>query len=104
MDEKNRFLSQPGRLFPEYPAGLQDSAVLLLLYPGREGTTFSLIQRPVSMPLHPGQVALPGGACESEETAEQTALRETEEEIGYLLLLKNVLQVCLNESFGAGPQ
>lgn len=34
------------------------------------------------MPSHPGQIAFPGGKAEVGETIAQTALRETEEEIG----------------------
>lgn len=41
-----------------------------------------LTQRPQTMPSHAGQVAFPGGKREAGETAEQAALRETEEEIG----------------------
>ncbi len=41
-----------------------------------------LTQRPETMPSHPGQVAFPGGKAEEGETIAQTALRETEEEIG----------------------
>lgn len=41
-----------------------------------------LTQRPQTMPSHAGQVAFPGGKREAGETAAQTALRETEEEVG----------------------
>lgn len=41
-----------------------------------------LTQRPETMPSHAGQVAFPGGKAEVGETIAQTALRETEEEIG----------------------
>lgn len=41
-----------------------------------------LTQRPETMPSHPGQIAFPGGKAEVGETIGQTALRETEEEIG----------------------
>jgi len=41
-----------------------------------------LTQRPETMPSHPGQIAFPGGKAEVGETIAQTALRETEEEIG----------------------
>lgn len=41
-----------------------------------------LTQRPETMPSHAGQIAFPGGKAEIGETIAQTALRETEEEIG----------------------
>ena len=41
-----------------------------------------LTQRPQTMPSHAGQVAFPGGKHELGEIAMQTALRETEEEVG----------------------
>ncbi len=41
-----------------------------------------LTQRPETMPSHAGQIAFPGGKAEGGETIAQTALRETEEEIG----------------------
>lgn len=41
-----------------------------------------LTQRPETMPSHPGQIAFPGGKAEDNEMIAQTALRETQEEIG----------------------
>ena len=41
-----------------------------------------LTQRPETMPSHAGQIAFPGGKGEKDETILQTALRETQEEIG----------------------
>ncbi len=41
-----------------------------------------LTQRPAHLKHHPGQISLPGGATEGDETPEQTACRETLEEVG----------------------
>lgn len=61
--------------------GQRKAAVLLPLV--LRGTwQVILTQRPETMPSHPGQIAFPGGKAEVGETIAQTALRETEEEIG----------------------
>jgi mutator protein MutT len=61
---------------------LKYSSVLLLLYPENNELNVCLIKRPAHMKHHAGQIALPGGRVEKGETALETALRETEEEIG----------------------
>lgn len=58
------------------------SSVLLLLFPENKRITACLIKRPEHMKHHAGQIALPGGKVEKNETALETALRETREEIG----------------------
>ena len=58
------------------------SAVLILLFPGDEGWAFFLTERSSQVEHHQGQVSLPGGAQERGETLQQTALRETQEELG----------------------
>ena len=58
------------------------SAVLLLLFPEQEGLSFPLIRRSRHLNHHPNQIGFPGGALETDETAEKAALRETEEELG----------------------
>ncbi len=63
---------------------LKNSSVLLLLYPENNELHVCLIKRPVHMKHHAGQIALPGGRIEKDETALETALRETQEEIGIL--------------------
>ena len=61
------------------------SSVLILLYPG-EGDripTFVVTLRPTYDGVHSGQISLPGGRYEKhDENLMQTALRETDEEIG----------------------
>jgi len=61
--------------------GQRRAAVLLPLVL-RDDWQVILTQRPETMPSHAGQIAFPGGKAEIGETIAQTALRETEEEIG----------------------
>lgn len=61
---------------------LKSSSVLLLLFPENNDLILCLIKRPATMKHHAGQVALPGGQIDPGETAIETALRETWEEIG----------------------
>ena len=60
------------------------AGVLILFYPDKEGdTSFVLILRKSYKGVHSNQVALPGGKYEIDDgDLVQTALRETEEEVG----------------------
>lgn len=58
------------------------SAVLILLYPYKEDIHFILTERTNEVQHHKGQISLPGGSWENGEQLHETALRETEEEIG----------------------
>lgn len=59
-------------------------AVLALLYVADErvGPEILLTRRPETLKDHSGQISFPGGRQEAGETLTQTALRETEEEVG----------------------
>lgn len=58
-------------------------AVLILLYAQNNGIFFPLTLRNRYKGIHSDQVSLPGGRAEIKDTSlEQTAVRETEEEIG----------------------
>ena len=61
--------------------GQRKAAVLMPLVL-RDEWHIILTQRPETMPSHAGQIAFPGGKAESGESIAQTALRETDEEIG----------------------
>ncbi len=63
--------------------GLRASAVLLLLYE-QQGREYVLFQERTQEVLHhKGEISLPGGSRDPEDgTLEETALRETHEEIG----------------------
>lgn len=61
----------------------RNSAVLLLLFPEEHEFKMVLIKRPSYDGVHSGQIALPGGKAEENDVDFlQTALRETNEEIG----------------------
>lgn len=64
---------------PEY----RQAAVLIVLFDAPEGLSFLLTERPPTLSRHPGQISLPGGARETGDCSLwDTALRETEEELG----------------------
>lgn len=58
------------------------SAVLILLFPEGGDWLFFLTERSHNVEHHQGQISLPGGAMEEGESFQDTALRETEEELG----------------------
>lgn len=61
----------------------RQSAVLILLYPKDKKICIAMIKRPIYEGVHSGQIAFPGGKKEEDDIdLIQTALRETEEEIG----------------------
>lgn len=67
---------------PKKTKKLKHSSVLLALYVENNNLYGCLIKRPRHMKHHAGQIALPGGQIEKGESAVETALRETYEEIG----------------------
>ncbi len=60
----------------------RQAAVLAVLYPDEEGTGVLLTKRKETLKKHAGQISFPGGKQEANESLKETALRETEEEIG----------------------
>ena len=70
----------------------QLSAVLILIYPEQHSLKTLFIQRPVYDGVHSGQIAFPGGRFENEDiNLINTALRETEEEVGVKLTTDNII-------------
>ena len=67
------------------------SAVCLLFYPKNNEPCFVLIKRPGTHQYHAGQIALPGGSCDGDETYEQAALRELFEETGVVINQEHIL-------------
>lgn len=65
------------------PYDARKGSVLILLYPFKSYVFLSFIRRAANGGSHSGQMALPGGKYDKEDgTLYNTALRETEEEIG----------------------
>lgn len=66
-----------------FPSTLTPSAVLVPIVDHDSGLTVLLTHRASTMRTHAGQIAFPGGRVESSDAGPlDTALRETEEEIG----------------------
>lgn len=62
---------------------LRPASVLIPLVAREGGMTLLLTQRAAHLHDHPGQVSFPGGSAEkTDASAIETALRETEEEVG----------------------
>jgi len=73
----------------EHPNDCRDAGVLILLYPHQTLNDYKewhiiLTRRPEYLGVHSGQISLPGGRRETDETLQATALRETYEEVGVL--------------------
>ncbi|TXI70737.1 MAG: CoA pyrophosphatase [Cyclobacteriaceae bacterium] len=73
-----------GAIKPKFEHKLppRPGSVMILLYPDGNDVLFPLTKRPDYLGTHVGQISLPGGKAETGETLIETALRETEEEIG----------------------
>jgi 8-oxo-dGTP pyrophosphatase MutT (NUDIX family) len=84
-DAQVRFVPVPstrGWRTGEFPADARVAAALLCLYPLDGGVAVPLTVRATTLPRHAGQISLPGGAKDPDETLVQAALREASEEIG----------------------
>jgi 8-oxo-dGTP pyrophosphatase MutT (NUDIX family) len=74
---------RPGDVYPLPPEiRPKEAGVLILLYPGADDLHFFLTKRTDTVETHKGQVSLPGGSQEEDETLEETAVREASEELG----------------------
>ena len=68
--------------FPNTRETATPAAVLILLFPFKDEIQFFLTKRTEDVEHHKGQISLPGGIRENNETLEKTAVRETKEELG----------------------
>jgi len=68
--------------FPNTRETAIPAAVLILLFPFEDDIQFFLTKRTEDVEHHKGQISLPGGIRENNESLHETALRETKEEIG----------------------
>ena len=68
--------------FPNTQETARPAAVLILLFPFEDEIQFFLTKRTEDVEHHKGQISLPGGIRENNESLNETALRETKEEVG----------------------
>jgi peroxisomal coenzyme A diphosphatase NUDT7 len=84
VDDIERILgdSPPGQpIVPTFPDA-RPSAVLIALADGEQGAEVLLTRRSRHLRNHKGEISFPGGRMDPGETAAETALRETREEVG----------------------
>lgn len=67
------------------------AAVLILLYPYKKDWYFFLTKRSNNVGHHKGQISLPGGVVEKNESYQYTSIRETHEEIGISMNEINII-------------
>jgi len=83
VQKKNKILVDYNELLSEEKIKyMKKAAVLVCFFKRNDENFFPLIKRPMHERKHPGQIALPGGSMEKNETLEMTALREAFEEVG----------------------
>lgn len=70
---------QPKRLNAAYP---QEAAVLMPIFVRNGEPHFLLTLRTEEVSTHKGQISFPGGMRQDRESLQETALRETREEVG----------------------
>jgi 8-oxo-dGTP pyrophosphatase MutT (NUDIX family) len=71
------------QLDPPMSSAITPAAVLMALVPRAEGLSLLLTLRTAHLSAHAGQISFPGGRAEPHDSGPiDTALRETEEEIG----------------------
>jgi 8-oxo-dGTP pyrophosphatase MutT (NUDIX family) len=74
---------RPGDVFPMPETGADKQAgVLILLFERTGELYFFLTRRTETVGTHKGQISLPGGGKEADESLQETALREAKEELG----------------------
>ena len=83
-DTHNAFAPRPriGWQAGVIPSGARAAAALVLFYPVAHQVHVVLTRRAGTLGQHAGQVSLPGGAVDGDESVEAAALREAREEIG----------------------
>ncbi len=86
-----KHLMPEGRELETFDDNLHPAAVLISLYYQDGEWRFPLIRRTIDGFAHSGQIALPGGRREGNESAIQTALREAHEEVNILPELVKVI-------------
>ena len=64
------------------PKDAKQASVSIILFEENNQLFFLLTKRTDNVEHHKGQVSLPGGAIDKNETAQNASLRETKEEIG----------------------
>ena len=93
-------------MLPDF--SLTQAAVLIPVVDRKDGLTVLFTQRTDHLEHHPGQISFPGGHRDAEDiTLEETALRETEEEVGidrqHIEILGRISQYKTRTGFDVTP-